>query len=46
MENHFSPLDFIMEKIMLDLNVLRPVMEHRVLCVDIMVAAGGINLHV
>jgi hypothetical protein len=29
--NYFSPLDFITEKIVLDLNVLQPVMEHRVL---------------
>jgi hypothetical protein len=28
LENHFSLLDFITEDIMLDLNVLRSVMEH------------------
>jgi hypothetical protein len=28
LENHFSFMDFITENIMLDLNVLRSVMEH------------------
>ena len=28
LENHFSFLDFITENVMLDLNVLRSVMEH------------------
>jgi hypothetical protein len=31
LENHFSPLDFITKKIVLDLNVIQPVMEHQVL---------------
>ena len=31
LENHFSLLDFITDEIILDLNVLRPVMEHLVL---------------
>jgi hypothetical protein len=31
LENHFSLLEFITEKIVLDLNVLRLVMEHEVL---------------
>ena len=31
LDNYFSPLDFITHKIVLDVNVLRPIMEHRVL---------------
>jgi hypothetical protein len=30
LKNHLSPLDFITEKIILDINVIQPIMEHRV----------------